>query len=465
MTVKATYQLLIDLNNDGDFSDAGEDVTASVNTPGGGVGVLVGTDRGADKVTAMSPPKAGALDAQLDNSGGSFGPSGNLQPGRAVRLKATYSASTRNLWHGVLQRPRQAPAAMRKAVDISAYGVLSQLVGKRVSTALHASVTTDVALDHLLDAAGLTGPTRTFDTGKTTLEWYWEDDADAFEAMLILLYTEGPGAKIYEAGDGSIVFKHRTARAAETRSTTSQRTLRGSGSEPLISHPYQFDPGISEVINEAVLTVKKRSAGALGVAWTLGESITLSPGEERTYVARAADDDPMTAAVTPVAATDYTLSSGSLSSVTIDRTSGASIAITLVAGASGAAMPDLQLRAQVVAVTNTYSVRNSVDASASISAYGLIPWPLASRYIRPEIGQAAAQGAADAIVAWYKEGRPSARVTVKANRSDAAMLAALDSEISAPLTHVTTFLLNKALAANYGIWDLSDWDGGDFWAW
>lgn len=277
---------------------------------------------------------------------------------------------------------------------------------------------------------------RHLDDGGTDLAWWWLDNEDAFTAIETLKNTEGPGAALYEDPTGAIVFKDRYARATETRSTSVQTTFndRPGDTEPLISLPFVYDPGLKDVVNVCTVEVRRREAQTLAVVWELGEDANLGANETRTYIARQSSGDPFTAAVTPTTgAGDYTVASGSVASLTIDRTSGAQVTITITAGASGAGVTGLRLRAQSVDVVNTAVRQNTIDTSTSQEAYGRRDFRLR---IRPEIDFNLAQDFCDAVVTYYQDGRPQITITVDAEQANERMVAALTREVGDRI-HVT----------------------------
>src|SRR5688572_620244 len=84
------FDTLIDWSGDGDFADAGEDVSARVRVEPG-----IQTTRGRDQLRSLAPPMAGQLTAELDNTSRDYSPengssplAGNLVPGRTVRVYA-----------------------------------------------------------------------------------------------------------------------------------------------------------------------------------------------------------------------------------------------------------------------------------------------------------------------------------------------------------------------------------------
>lgn len=338
---------------------------------------------------------------------------------------------------------------------------------------------------------------RHIDAGKTTMDYWWLDDEDAFAAFNTLKATEGPGCSLYEDGTGAIVFKDRHARVTDTRSTVSQTTFSSlaGATEPLLSLPFEHDDGTADVVNACAVDVQSRTVQASQVVWTLGSTVTLAPGETRQYTARGGKTQDtttgqyiglFTAAVAPTTGGgDYTEASGALASApTLDRTSGAAVTITLIGGAAGASITGLRLRAQPVTVAATIAVAATVDVAASQALYGVRSYPLA---IRAEIPVNTAQDLVNAIVGYQQNGRATARITVRGIQGAARLTAALAREVSdrvtivnagagvngafyvesiahkvkAPAAHITTFDCEEATATTYFILDTSALDGVD----
>ena len=416
MTV-ATYWVGIDLSNDNDYLDAGEVVTADVLARTG-----IRTFRGADFTRPLLVPRAGEAAYELRNDDGTYA-IGTISQGDPTKITAS-DGTEYTLFEGEIDRVEQYPEKERQSVGVIAHGVLAQLKGKRVSTALYQDITTNTAIGHLLDAAGFPAADRALDTGRTTMDWWWLDEEDAFEALLTLLHTEGPGAALYENGK-VITFKHRHHRLENTASTAVQTTFRGTGTEPLHSSPFVYDDGLRNVVNVCKVTVKQRAASALSAIWTLGEQVQLGASEVRQLIVRTSDGDPFTAAVC-TAGTDYTVIAGSVSSAVLSRTSGGSATLTITAGSSGATIIGLQVRAQPVEVTFTTTIQDTIAATASQTQYGVQTFALP---VRAEIGNSFAQAMCNWIVDWFKNGRPTVKITVN-NGNATRLSAALARQIS-----------------------------------
>lgn len=488
----ATWTADVDLNNDDDFLDAGE--AGLVVRPAEGSQQLLATFRGNDTSGAGHLPRAGEATFELNNDAQTYAPGGNLKFGRQTRIRAVFSATTYDVFRGTLERPQYPPpSTFRRQVHLEAVGPFASLVGKTVSTELYSNIAVGTAIGYLLDAAGFSATRRDLDTGQAILEWWWLDNEDAYRALLQLLVTEGAGARLYERGDGYIVFKDRHAHLTETASTTIQTTFRSAagGTEPLLSHPFGYSDGIQDVANDVRREVVTRAAGtADSVVWTGPATVALGPSQVQAFNVRASSRDPFTAAVAPVASTDYVVASGSLASVTLDRTSGGNVTITLTADAGGAVVTGLQLRATPVEVTAESIAQNTYDTSASVAEYGTRAYP---HEPRKEVAYAEALSWCNEVAIMLKDGTPYLTVPVKAFAHDSRMTPALARQVGdrirvietehaidveahvdaighaldAPNALTTTIYARKAVpeAADVFVLDVSTLDGGDkIWA-
>lgn len=150
---------------------------------------------------------------------------------------------------------------------------------------------------------------RHLDTGKSTLAWWWLDGEDAWAAAQAILNSEGPGAALYEDGTGAVVFKSRHSRFTESRSTTPQATLRGTGTEPVMT-AFAYDAGLKDVINVCELTIKRRAAGTAGYQWqTQQPYVAVAPSETAKVTARLDSDGPGQAFETGLLTTNPTYAS------------------------------------------------------------------------------------------------------------------------------------------------------------
>jgi len=464
------------------FGGIGDDVSARVLAERG-----VTMERGRDQARALAPPMAGKLDLALDNRSRDYSTenaasprAGQLRPGHRVRVIATDRGTTYTLATAILDELVQEPAFGARSVKLPCLGTLSRLVGKVVSTAVYQGITTDVAINAILDAAGWPAAERAIQTGATILNWWWLDKVDAFQALATLLYTEGPGAALYERADGFLVFEDRHYRILQSRCNTVQATFRDSGAGPWHGDPFGLAPNLKNVVNRAELAVKLRQASPLAPVWTLGANLILAPNTTTRLIVRATSGDPFVGAVVPALTTDYTLIAGA-ATMTLDRTSGLAVTLSVMAGAAGVTLTALQLRAQLLPAT-AVSVANTVDTTASQGKYGVQTY---APTVWPEIDLLMAQDLANAVVNLYQEPRASVSITVDGGATPAMLTQCLTREVSdrvhvvetqtgldADMTiehigHaigpvgriVTTFGLEKAGAAvPYSIWNSSNFD-------
>lgn len=479
----AVYAVYCEWGDGGAFAGAGEDVTARVL---GDRGVTM--ERGRDQLKELAQPMAGRLEFALDNRSRDYSTENAaspryaaLRPGHRTRVAATYAGVGYTLATCVLDDIAQEPALGTRAVRLPGLGMLSRLAGKRVTTALYTGITTDAAIGAILDAAGWPALQRAIGIGQTTFAYWWLEDVDALDALRTILNSEGPGAALYERGDGYLVFENRHYRALTPRCTASVATFADSGAGPWHREPFALDPNLKGIINRAEVAVNVRIPAAETTIWTLGATLNLAANTTVTFAVRATSGDPFIGAIAPVLTTDYTLLAGS-SAITLDRTSGMTATLTITADAGGVIITGLRVRAQPLPATSV-RVANTTDTSASRAKYGVRTY---AEPVWPEIDINLAQELCNAVVQSYQEPRASATITVEG--ADPAMLThCLAREISDRVTvveaqtglntamhiehikheigavgrHVTTFGLEKATALGLpGLWDSATFDTG-----
>jgi len=424
-------RVLVDWDDDGDYEDVGEDVSADVLLYADPITMV----RGRDQLRQLAPPMAGSFTCSVDNQDRTYAPqspgsplASYLFPGHSVRCEYLHEGVPYPLWTGILDDLPQHPQIGRERADLPAFGTLTRLRGKTVTTALATNVRTDEALSLLLDAAGWPADQRVLNAGATTLDYWWLDEQDAFTAAQELVNTEGPGAALYEDAEGRLVFEGRHYRITNPRCTTAQATFLGDGSEPHRLPDLAYNPGLKDVFTRCAVEVKLRATQPLDVLWQLGEDVTLAANQTKGYTIRSLSGDPFTGALVPVAGTDYTVTVGSLSSVSLTHTSGGATTLFLTAGASGATVTGLQVRAQVVAVTNTVVVTDTVTAETQTARdrYGTITYPLS---VRAELDVEVARDFCNAIVQRYRAPRATVEFTIPAI-TDASTVQALTRQVS-----------------------------------
>lgn len=361
----------IDWNKDGLFTEPGATVTSRVRS-------TVTAEYGRDQSTALAPTVSGRGSVTLDNRSKDYSPRyslsplyGLIKPARPVKITRTVGATTYVLGQFHTDDNPINPDIDSKTVTLALIDSLADFRGQTISTQLYRDLRTGEAIGKILDACGWSASLRDLDLGATIIPWWWEDGTDALEALEKIIRSEGPPALLTIGSNGEIIFRDRHHRLTRTESTTSQGTWRASGTvEPIMQKPFVYDEAWRNIINSATASVDVRTPQPITAVWTSDATITLSAGEQKLIT--ASGDTPFYNAITPVAGTDYTAVSGTVTAALI-RTSGASATIILTAGGAPAVITGLQLRATPVAVVSTVQV-SAVDPQ-SITDYGSRSFP------------------------------------------------------------------------------------------
>jgi hypothetical protein len=359
---------------------------------------------------------------------------GNILPNRDVRYQVTQPASggtTYTLLQGVLDdfSIDGDPISVFSGKALDAWG---RPGGEKLSTPLYSGLRTGDAINLVLDAIGWTGG-RDIDPGATVMPWWWEEGTDATTAVNKIVHSEGPPAIAYVRG-GTFVFADRHHRILDARSQASQGTYTHTipagavpGDFKIEAGSFSYDHGAKRIINSATFSVGIRTASPIGEVWTSEDPVTIAAGGTLTVVVQASD--PFLNAVTPdVASGDIVVQSGTVSSVTLSRTSGQTAFLTIGCSAD-TVITRLALRAASVPVSRTVQVSAS-DASSK-GNFGVQECPDAMQPVWA--GQYDAQVIATKIVGVYANYRPVITLTVVG--LDATYLAGmLDARISDRIT-------------------------------
>lgn len=488
--VRPTAIMTIDWNNDGDYLDTGEDVSARLIPP-------VKAERGRNQIKSLSPPVASDLTGEISNVTGDYSPGNvtsplypNVDVGRRVRFALTNGATPYDVVRGYLALVAPHPDLSRHTVEIGALSTLSRLVDKDgFSSPLYGDGTAanaipiDQAMNIVYDLAQIPTSERAFDVCYTKLLWFCVRPEDELFSLAVKLWaSEGFGARLYDGSDGKTYLKNRFAGLLEARSSSVQATYQDTLSEPFYMD-WEPDSGEQNVVNICSVPWKRRAADvADSIIWTYGDTLTLAGGESKPLLVEPSGDDPITSVVVPVAGTDYAVVSGSIASASFDRTSGALVTLTLTAGTAGAIITGMQVRGRLARVVSSMRIQNTVDASASIAKYGVKPYQLE---ILPEIDPGVAQDFVNAVVGQLKTPRPirtlrtplvtSTMITAALTREvgdrirvintqssfDQSMMVE-DIRVEWPENGVPCAYLGCEAAVDtpYSVWDVSLWDIG-----
>ena len=387
-----SYTVLVDWNNDGDFTDSGDDITSDV--------LSLSWERGRDYASQLQGRSvAGKLSAVLVNTGGKYSPSntssaltGNILPGRTVKVQAgsgsfpyTFPVAFNDgvRWQGKLDRILPAPAAEGvKTATLTAFGTLGYLNQFETQLASQTNRRTDQAVGDILDDVGWTeSDDRDLDTGKTTISRFWISGKKAIDALRLV--EEAEAGFLLESKSGQIAFQNRHHRITQTASTTSQATFSDAdGAAHTFVEVDQDDP-LGTIVNHVEATARTFDTASVAVLWTHPEtgsaSPTLAPGEAKTFEAEFPNPDAANSAMevdawtTPAATTDYLLNSASggggtnlTSDITVTQTKAAErMAITFTNSVTGSDgyLTKLQARGTAVSTKNPCIVR-AIDTTS-----------------------------------------------------------------------------------------------------
>jgi hypothetical protein len=368
--VQPTYTIQVDWDNDGTFTQTGDDITSRVlnRTP---ISIAYGRDQ-ARSLAPVSPGRVQSL--EVDNRSRDYSPengssplAGHLRPGRPIQI----AADGTNLFRGFLDGYDVIPDPQIRAVSLTALDALARLSGVSVSTPLYRGIRTGTAINNLLDAVGWPSAARDLDVGATNLAYWWVE-GDAWDALNDVLLAEGPSAMAYVDVDGNFVYRDRHHRLLRTVSKTAQATFRDAGVEPKFSAPMVYDAGWRDIQNSITINVEERAAStASQIVWQSDQWYGVTAGATREI--QAVTSDPFLDA-----SVETTTGSGT-GFATLGRTSGQSTVITLQ-NPTGATLTyrSIQLRARPVTVVRTQQVTD--EDTTSITEYGRrtpgqdIPW-------------------------------------------------------------------------------------------
>lgn len=303
-----TYKVYIDMDRDGSFATAGDDITNDVMAASWFNGMrepfqltaaesrLTLTVRNYDK--KYSPENA---------SGTHYG---KLLPQRPVRVDGIYNGSTATLYRGWAEEFQPAPGTTGELTTvISCIGPKQFLSQSKIYLGLMQDVTADQVLEAILGQVifpantgstwllGLIGSTElgvstylvdvadtayAFDTGVTRFPYVadnWENGIKAYDAILSVMDAER--GQFYFNREGSAVFLNRSARQADI-------TNDGTVADSAESIDYSYGADIMNVVR---VTVSPRtiSAGTVDL-WALESALRVDAGGTKTVRARYLDD-------------------------------------------------------------------------------------------------------------------------------------------------------------------------------
>lgn len=379
----------------------------------------ISTNYGRDQERQLNPAAVGSAAFDLINVDRVYSPEnaasplfGELDPARRVKFQVDWNGITYPLFNGRIDDFDVKADRTDRTVSFTFLDGLSELQGTKLSTQVYTSQRTGYLISLILDAVGWTGP-RDLDPGATVVPYWWEEGTDAFDAVAKLVRSEGPPSIAYAAPDGTFVFRDRHHRLLREQSTDVQAVF-GAGmvgcASPVVTgfdytKPFVYSNGWRDIINVASFDVAERSPDAfISDVWTSDTTLALSIGQSTVLDISASD--PFRDAVVPVAGTDYTITGGGTALITLSRTQGQSVKITILAIGGSIVLSDLKLRARSIPVRRTVKV--SQRDAASISSHGERAYPQDAPWANAQDAYAIA----NMVLLHYSVRRPTVQMRV-----------------------------------------------------
>lgn len=382
---RATWQVLVDWNSDGDFSDTGEDISAYVMDAEWQLGMAETFQEVADETR---------LTLTLRNDDRRFSPEyssspyyGNLVPQRPIRIRSTYDSVTRTHWTGWIESllPTWNERGEQVCVLVGV-GAKQFLENTEVRLPLLEDVTADEVIEQvlintqlppLISSAWLMGMSGKSNIGVSTyfggitsvsdletgIEVFpyvgdnWEDGVTGIDA--IHSAVAGERGRFFFDREGKAVFwNRRHTQVLYDVEQTFTNTMQG------------MDYGYGTMIaNRVEVKVYPRAVSASNteLLWELEKPLIVPVGEEKTVRARYVSGEGQLLGARDVYFTDAT---GNLDRLNIFLVAGAKSAEIRVVntGTINAALSTLSLYGQTLISYDTESV--IINDGASAATYG-----------------------------------------------------------------------------------------------
>lgn len=403
---------------DGQPGGTGEDVTGDLVSD-------ISVNYGRDQMRQLNPAATGSASFTLNNKERTYSPentssplAGNLDPAKVMTASVAYEGQTYPLFTGKIDDYNVKVDFTDRTVDFTFLDGLNDLSKIKLSTPVYASMRTGDLVNAVLDAAGWTAG-RDVDPGVTLVKYWWLADTDAMTAINDLVKSEGPPAVAYVAPDGTFIFRDRHHRMLRQVSRTAQATFHAGtlgdctadgvpqGALSL-ARPFTYAHGWRDIVNSVTFDVSDREPSyVVQQVWQDTSTHILSIGQSIDLTVSASD--PFINAVTPVVGTDIVSSGSGVLNVLLDRSSGTTATLTLLAVGGPVTVTSVQVRAQTLAVQQT--IRVSRSDPESIAEHGESTYPDAA----PWAGAEDADAIAAMVLLHYAQRRPTVQIRLVAS--------------------------------------------------
>jgi len=205
---------------------AGEDITCLVYSQGDSIEV----NEGRDTPRALSAVATSETSFDFDNLNRLYSPNNplsvvgdnasNAATNSPLQIRAIFEGRFYILYNGFVDDyviKRLVPG--KSFISLTGIDVLGKLAATNISTGLFQNIRTGEAIGKVLDEINWPEGKRKLDFGATVIDWWWEDDTNALDAIQKLLSAEGLPSIIYTDDVGDFVFRDRHHRYVSTFST------------------------------------------------------------------------------------------------------------------------------------------------------------------------------------------------------------------------------------------------------
>lgn len=425
----ADYSVLVDWDQTGIVTGTGENVTSDILDGG-----RFTFGYGRDQARQLSPSSVGRAGFVLCNAERIYSPENrqsplfeDLGPAREVTAEAIFQNVTYPLFTGRIDDFAVHPDRADRTVDFTVLDGLIQLQGTKLSTAVYEARRTGEIINIILDEAGWPTDLRSVDVGASYVQWWWEEDTDAFSAIQEIVRGEGPPAIAYISPDGTFVFRDRHHRLMRLPSLLSQATFASTrtdacppvtgspitGAPPITgitfeyTPPFEYQHGWRDIVNVVQEDVNERRPDFdSSVVWSSDDPFSVTIGQ--TLELRIVATDPFRNAIVPVLGVDYQSVGVGIVSMTLSRTSGQAVTLRITAIGGDLTILNLQLRARPIPVTRTIQVTEADPLSISVHGEKAYPNDI------PLVTANDVSAVAQVILAHYSMRRPIIRMRVVA---------------------------------------------------
>ncbi len=418
-TFYGTYQVCVDLSEDGLFTEAYDNITPDI------IG-NIHYSRG--KSSELGAAEVGQLSITLKNSDARYTPgaggviSALLLPKRPIRIKAVQSGVVYNLFYGFIEEITPHPHLTEQDCIITAVDGLDFLSRHDMATALYKNVLTGTIHGYILDDAGWSATMRTLDAGQDTVPYWYGADVKARFAQEEIDDSEQGFS--YVDGAGYFRFEDR-----HHRSTATHQTSQATFTNTMTNITYSLNP--KNVYNIIKVTVTPWELKTITELWRLQETPSIPIGETYTYWGESQYFVDTWATLND-GATDYTISG----TFTIAQTNFAKSIKIVITNTGTSSNAITLLRARGTYYDDQTKVTRKAEDTTSQTAYQKRTFELDGKYMTDANK---ARDFTNYAIGKYKDTRAELSMSIM-NQDAATLTQILSREISDRITITNTKL-------------------------